>query len=76
MPNAPAVMVIHDDSLVALHAQLAPAVTATDPFAAAAVEKFADVGAMPGVQSALNESVLQRLLDMLPEGLMAFTTAS
>ena len=62
--------------LVALHAQLVAAVTATLPFAATEVVRFDDVGEMPGVQGALNAKVADRSLERISTGLMTLTTAS
>ena len=68
VPNAPAVIVIHAALLLALHAQFAAAVTATFPFAAAAVVKLDDVGEIVGVQSELKANVLDRALEILSDG--------
>jgi len=47
VPEAPAVIVIQLALLVAVQPQPVPAVTVTAPVAAAAVERFEDVGEMP-----------------------------
>jgi hypothetical protein len=50
LPVAPAVMVIHEALLAAVHAQPAAAVTLTVPVAAAAVVSVLDVGEIVGEQ--------------------------
>jgi hypothetical protein len=51
LPDAPALMVIHEVLLVAVHAQPVAAVTVTVPVAAAAVVRVLDVGEIVGAHA-------------------------
>jgi hypothetical protein len=76
VPYAFAVIVIQEALLVAVHAQLASAVTTMLPFAATEVERVDDVGEIAGVQAELNAKVLDRALETVATEPTAFTTAS
>ena len=52
LPDAPALIVIHESLLAAVHAQPVPAVTVTVPVVAADEVRFDDVGAMVKVHGA------------------------
>jgi len=54
VPVAPEATVIHDALLVAVHAQPAPAVTLTVPWAASGRERLASVGSIEYVQAGTN----------------------
>jgi hypothetical protein len=54
VPVAPEATVIHDALLVAVHAQPAPAVTLTVPWAASGRERFASVGSIEYVHAGTN----------------------
>jgi hypothetical protein len=75
-PNAPAVTMIHETLLTAVHEQPAPAVTVVLPVPpAAAID--CDEGEIVGVHAdALKANVLERVLTALPFGPRASTTAS
>ena len=69
-PDAPAVTVIHELLLTAVHAQVEPVVMAVVPVPPAAVTDWL-LGDIDGVQEAVNENVLDRAVRLLPPGPMA-----
>jgi hypothetical protein len=68
VPLAPDVIVSQLALLVAVHVQPVPAVTATDPVAAAALVRFDDVGEMVGAHGTVNMNVFERVLETVPPG--------
>ena len=75
MPDAPAVIVIQETLLLAVHAQPDPADTGTEPLNPVAAT-FDDEGEMVGEQVTLNANVFERSLAALPPGPIAVTCAS
>jgi hypothetical protein len=75
VPAAPALIVIQETLLVAVHAQPVPAETAADPVKPVAAT-FDDAGETVGEQVTLNANVFERSLAALPPGPMAVTWAS
>ena len=68
VPLAPDVIVIQLALLVAVHVQPVPAVTPTEPVAAAELVRFDDVGEMVGAHGAVNMNVFERVLETVPPG--------
>ena len=76
VPLAPEVIVIQLALLTAVHVQPAPALTPTEPVAAAELVKFEEVGEIAGAQGALNANEFERVLETVPPGPTDLTTAS